>query len=244
MSRIPFNIQLSDTQKPFTLRLNPNLSLADNKRNFFEELYLSHHEILSKIGEQINKFLNETYSDWSVPNLLLQNGNKQFLEKLFSKISDNLSDNNGEEEIELVLPQNEHDFLMNSFQLIFNGVALSFEDEKKNLAEIGIQKGVTLQIAFQVRRGLLARDGNNNNGGERTEENENDRQEQDMPSASASSSDNVFSQEIQNLPTMFVCQKHSEKTTHYCMTCEKLICGYEFLPKRKNGFFSFFFSIF
>ena len=28
----------------------------------------------------------------------------------------------------------------------------------------------------------------------------------------------------------FVCEKHNEKTTHYCKTCKKLICGFDIVP--------------
>lgn len=45
-------------------------------------------------------------------------------------------------------------------------------------------------------------------------------------------------------PSFFICQEHDERITHYCLTCDKPICGLDIIPiNNSNGMKSFLFFL-
>ena len=103
--------------------------------------------------------------------------------------------------------------------------AISFEDEQKTVSELKISKNMTISIMLSLRRGF------------------------EKPTPIDIIPENLSISQITstflNLPQIFICKEHQEKTTHYCRTCQKLICGYDFISEedfenQRNGSFLFF----
>ena len=136
--------------------------------------------------------------------------NEQYLQHLNKKLSCTSNDESVDEK--------DTNYLQKSLQFVISGKVLSFSDEKRPISEFNLNKNHgDIQMVLNLSRGFK----------DLAVEEEQD-QEQD--------------ERIEEVPVQenrtFICEKHNEKTTHYCKTCKKLICGYELVgDDSQSGFF-------
>lgn len=177
---------------PLTQSFKINLNLA---QSFFDNKHIIFSFILEK-----SKILKELNNNIAIElQKIKQNGTNSseayFLEQIMQKISTKIHFLMEEEEENdnIELQNREINFILNSMQYILNGKILS--DEDLPLTNSSLEKGTTIQILFNLKKGLEMINSN-----ERVDENE----------------ENTF----------LNCHRHKkEKSSLFCLNCQKLICS-------------------
>lgn len=138
---------------------------------------------------------------------------KNFLENLIRKLSHKLSSQREEEDEDNVedfeLSYQESEYLNKSFEVFLEeSSSISFFDEEKKVGELipENKRNSIINIKLNVLRGF---------------------QNPETPQGESDDSKNQMQEK-------FKCKKHAKETTHFCKTCNKLVCSFDIFPGKDS----------
>lgn len=209
---VPFyNFQFLPIAALFKFTIDPNQSIKRNKTLIFSSLF-EKARILKEIVKEIEKNIKNPpnlsrKADEKSARQLLENLSKKLVEKIKLITGDTVEEDAGtrtEQEEE----EAERNSELDSDEYTFFLNALEFIVSGTTIPICDEDKtinelGITKTHIIQIKFDI-------ENGFEERENHE----------------------EALEEDSFFLCEEHGEKTTHYCRTCKKLICAFEFIPMK------------